>query len=317
MSVNIIGRTDAANLIPDQEVNEIIKMAPEQSVMLANARTVRMTSKKYKQPVLSTLPEAYWVDGDTGLKSTSKTEWAGLTITAEELAVIVPIPDAVIDDASVPLWNEIRPLLAEAIGKKVDQACIFGADKPATWPDAIVEAATDAGNYVVAGTGADFGVDVAALGAKIAQQGYGINGFMAKPGIQWQLVGLRDQVGQPIYTPLAGSPTNGLYGYKLNEVMNGAWDVTEAELIALDWSKQLIGIRQDVSYELFSEGVISDSDGKVLLNLMQQDTKALRVVFRVGYAVAAPKTRVQGETAYPAGVILPEGAEVDGEGDGD
>ena len=305
MPVNITGRTEAASLIPEQEVNEIIKMAPQQSIMLSNARIVRMTSKKYKQPVLSTLPEAYWVDGDTGLKSTSKTDWAGLTITAEELAVIVPIPDAVIDDASVPLWNEVRPLIAEAIGKKVDGASVFGADKPDTWPSDIVTAATAAGNVVERGTGDDLGVDVASLGALVAKQGYGINGFVSKPGMQWELIGLRDANKNPIYTPLAGSPANGLYGFPLNECMNGAWDATKAELIALDWSKQLIGIRQDVSYELFSEGVISDSDGKVLLNLMQQDTKALRVVFRVGYAVAAPKTRIQGNTAYPAGIITP------------
>lgn len=305
MPVNITGRTEAASLIPEQEVNEIIKMAPQQSIMLSNARIVRMTSKKYKQPVLSTLPEAYWVDGDTGLKSTSKTDWAGLTITAEELAVIVPIPDAVIDDASVPLWNEVRPLIAESIGKKVDGASVFGADKPDTWPSDIVTAATAAGNVVERGTGDDLGVDVASLGALVAKQGYGINGFVSKPGMQWELIGLRDANKNPIYTPLAGSPANGLYGFPLNECMNGAWDATKAELIALDWSKQLIGIRQDVSYELFSEGVISDSDGKVLLNLMQQDTKALRVVFRVGYAVAAPKTRIQGNTAYPAGIITP------------
>jgi HK97 family phage major capsid protein len=305
MPVNIIGRSEAANLIPVQEVQEIIKMAPQQSVMLSNARIVRMTSKKHKQPVLSTLPEAYWVNGDTGLKSTSKADWAGLYITAEELAVIVPIPDAVIDDSSVPLWPEIRPLVAEAIGKKVDGAAIFDVDRPESWPQAIVPAATAAGNYVTRGTGKDLGVDVASLGKKVAEQGYGVNGFISKPGMQWELVGLRDDNGQPIYTPIAGSPNNGLYGYKLNEVMNGSWNSNDAELIALDWSKQLIGIRQDVTYEIFKEGVISDANGKVLLNLMQQDTKALRIVFRVGYAVAKPLTRVQGQVAYPGGVILP------------
>ena len=305
-SINIIGRSDLApQMIPDQEVTKIIQMTPEQSVMLANARKVRMSSKLYKQPVLATLPEAYWVDGDTGLKQTSKADWEGLTITAEELAVIVPIPDAVVSDSKINLWDEVRPLIAEAIGKKVDQAAIFNVSKPTTWPTAIVPAATAVGNYVVRGTGADLGVDVANLGVKVANDGYGVNGFICKPGMQWELVGLRDAIDRPIYTPLAGSMNNGLYGYKLNEVMNGAWDSTAAELIALDWSKQLIGIRQDVTYEIFSEGVISDSDGKVLLNLMQQDTKALRVVFRVGYQVAKPKTRVQGQTAYPGGVILP------------
>ena len=307
-TLNIIGRSDLApQMIPDQEVTEILKMAPEQSVMLANAKRVQMSSQKYKQPVLATLPEAYWVDGDTGLKETTKADWQELTITAEELAVIVPIPDAVVSDSKINLWGEIRPLLAEAIGLKVDKAAIFGEDKPSTWPDAIVTAATAAGNTVARTADTDLGENVAELGAKVAQQGYGINGFITKPGMQWELVGLRDGNGNPIYTPLAGGMNSGLYGYKLNEVMNGSWDATAAELIALDWSKQLIGVRQDVTYEIFSEGVITDADGKVILNLMQQDSKALRVVFRVGYQVAKPKTRVQGETAYPGGLILPSG----------
>ena len=305
-TLNIIGRSDLApQMIPDQEVSEIIKMAPEQSVMLANARRVQLSSKKYKQPVLSTLPDAYWVDGDTGLKATSKSDWNDLTITAEELAVIVPIPDAVVEDAQVNLWGEVRPLVAEAIGKKVDQAAIFGTDKPASWPDAIVTAATAAGNVVQRVATKDLGVSVAELGAKVAAQGYGINGFMSKPGMQWELVGARDQNGAPVYTPLAGSPNNGLYGYQLNEVMNGSWDASAAEIIGVDWSKQLIGVRKDVTYQIFSEGVITDSDGKVVLNLMQQDTKALRVVFRVGYQVAAPITAIGAQTRYPGGIVTP------------
>src|SRR5699024_8131642 len=122
--------------------------APKSSVVLDRAKQVRMSSKKAKQPVLATLPEAYWVDGDTGLKQTTKNTWTGLTITAEELAVIVPIPDAVVDDANVPLWDQIKPLLAEAIGLKVDRAALFGVDKPASWPTGMVPGAIAAGNVV-------------------------------------------------------------------------------------------------------------------------------------------------------------------------
>ena len=39
---------------------------------------------------------------------------------------------------------------------------------------------------------------------------------------------------------------------------------------------------------------------------MQQDTKALRVVFRVGFQTAVPMTRLGG--SYPAGVITPAAA---------
>jgi len=305
MPVNIIGRSDLApSMIPDQEVSEIIKMTPQQSVMLSHARIVPMSSAKHKQPVLSTLPEAYWVNGDTGLKSTSKADWSDLTITAEELAVIVPIPDSVVEDSKINLWGEVRPLIAEALGKKVDGACVFGTDKPTSWPDAIVTQATAASNVVQRSAAKDLAKNVAELGQKVAEQGYGINGFLSKPGMQWELVGLRNQQGTPIYTPIAGTPNYGLYGYELNEVMNGSWVNASAELVALDWTKQLIGIRRDVTYEIFSEGVISDDEGKVVFNLMQQDSKALRVTFRVGYAVAKPKT-FAGGTAYPGGIITP------------
>lgn len=307
---NILGRADVGDaLMPDQVINEIIAEAPKSSVVLDRAKQVRLSAKKAKQPVLATLPEAYWVDGDTGLKETTKNTWDKITITAEELAVIVPIPDAVVDDANVPLWDQIKPLLAEAIGLKVDRAALFGVDSPASWPNGIVPDAITAGNVVTEGTGDDLGVDVASLGQIIAEDGFGVTGFAAKPGLQWQLVGLRSQQGVPIYTPsLAAGTPSGLYGYPLNEVMNGSWDADEATLLAADWSKFVVGIRQDVTYDLFSEGVISDSAGKVILNLMQQDTKALRVVFRVGFQVAKPITRVAGNAGYPAGVIVPAGS---------
>ncbi|MBP0095036.1 hypothetical protein, partial [Prescottella equi] len=85
-------------------------------------------------------------------------------------------------------------------------------------------------------------------------------------------------------------------------------DSTAATMIAADWSKVIVGIRQDVTFDLFSEGVISDASGKVILNLMQQDSKALRVVFRVGFQVANPLTRLNGTeaTRYPAGVLVPD-----------
>ena len=315
---NIVGRAEVSDaLLPEQIINEIIQTAPESSVVLSRARKARMTAKKAKQPVLASLPDAYWVDGDTGLKQTTDVAWKGVTMTAEELAVIVPIPNAVVDDASIPLWEEIRPLLAEAIGKKVDQAALFGTDKPTSWPTAIIPGAIAAGKVVQVGTGVDFGVDVADLAEKVSTGGFAINGFASRPGLSWKLRGLRDEQGQPIYgAPMTASQAPVLYGFPLDEVRNGAWDSEAAELLAADWTKFVAGIRQDITYDLFSEGVISDADGKVVLNLMQQDSKALRVVFRVGFQIANPITRLDtnDETRFPAGVVVPAGS---GTGEGD
>lgn len=301
---NIVGRADVADqLIPDEQVNEILQTAPEESVVLNRARTVRMSSKKSKQPVLASLPEAYWVDGDTGLKETDKVNWSGITMTAEELAVIVPIPDAVVDDANVPLWDEIRPLLREAIGKAVDQAALFGTNKPASWPAGIIPGAITAGNVSQLSASNDLAGAFLDVAGKASEGGFSVNGFATEPGLNWKLRGLKDSNGQYLFGAPSAGGNSTLFGYNLDEVRNGSWDSTVATGLALDWSKFVVGIRQDVTYDLFKEGVISDASGKVILNLMQQDTKALRVVFRVGFQVAVPATRLGG--TYPAGVVTP------------
>lgn len=309
----IIGRADVNDaLMPDQVISEIIQTAPEDSVMLTRAKKVRLSTKKAKQPVLASLPDAYWVDGDTGLKQTTDVTWSGINITAEELAVIVPIPNAVVDDANIPLWAQVRPLLKEAIGKAVDQAALFGVNKPASWPTGIVPAAIAAGNVAQLGAanpaGGTFDLASAflAVAEKASVKGFSVNGFATRPGLNWRLRGLKDTQGQYLF----GAPTQGgnasLFGFNLDEVRNGAWNAAAAEGLAIDWSKFVVGIRQDVTYDLFSEGVISDSDGVVVLNLMQQDSKALRVVFRVGFQVAIPRTRLDGGVfGYPAGVVTP------------
>lgn len=308
-SESITRADDAGVLVPEKIAQEIIKEAPQDSAVLSLARKVPLSTKVTKQPVLSALPAAYWVNGDSGLKQTTKAEWENLTITAEELAAIVVIPDALFDDASVPLWDEVKPYLRQAIGQKVDGAAIFGTDKPTSWGTAIYDGAIAAGNTTVLGTGDDIGVDVAQLGEQVAQDGYGVTGFASRPGLQWSLMGARDSEGRTIYTPQIGDTRAGLYGYPLNEVVNGAWDSDVATLIAADWKKFVVGVRQDISFKIFDTGVISDDDGKVIVNLMQQDAKALRVVFRVGFVAANPVTALNStDSRYPAAVLRPTNA---------
>ena len=123
---DLITRTDVP--IPTEEVGELLKVMPEESVLLKRARRQPMSTKSLKQTIMTTFPDAYWVDGDSGLKQTTKQAFSQPTMTAEELAVIAVVPDAVIDDSSLPIWATLRPYLAEAIGKKVDQAAIYGID---------------------------------------------------------------------------------------------------------------------------------------------------------------------------------------------
>ena len=125
----------------------------------------------------------------------------------------------------------------------------------------------------------------------MAQTGYTVNGFAARPGMNWRLVGIRCTQGVPIYEPDMQNGRGGnLYGYPLAMPDNGSWDATKAQVLGGDWGKAIIGLRQDISFKLFTEGVISDDSGKVILNLMQNDAVAMRLTMRLAYATVNPVT---------------------------
>ena len=309
---DLITRSDVP--IPTEEVGELLKVMPEESVLLKRARRQPMSTKTVKQTIMTTFPDAYWVDGDTGLKQTSKQSFQQPVMTAEELAVIAVVPDAVIDDSSLPIWETLRPYLAEAIGKKVDQAAIYGVDKPVSWPLALVPGAIAAGvitpgNLVAtpANQRKDAGQLVADLGLKMARSaGANLSGLIAEAGTAWELDQIRDASRRPIYDGTSGA----LRGVPFDELKNGAWSSvgtgdTAVPLIGVDWSQVYVGIRQDITVKMLDQAVISDAAGKVIFNLAQQDAKALRVVFRVGYQAIMPVNHQQTDAAkrFPAGVI--------------
>lgn len=308
---NIIDRSGAESLIPEERSREIIQNLPQQSAALQLFRRVTMSSKVTRQPVLSALPTAYWVNGDTGLKQTTEMAWSNKTLVAEELAVIVPVPEAVLDDAEFDIWGEVRPRLEEAFGIALDQAVLFGEGKPASWTDpAIVPGAVAAGNAVAMGTSAtDFADDINNVMAAVEADGFDVNGFVARRAIRARLRGLRDGNNNFLFSPslTAGTPAT-LYGEPLVYVSNGAWDDTAAELITGDFTRGIIGIRQDFTLKVLDQAVISDETGKVILNLAQQDAVALRAVMRVAYAVANPLNRLNPDAAtrWPFGVLLPD-----------
>lgn len=311
MALNMISRSAGTDpLVPEPFAAEVIKEMPKASAALSLCRRARMSTKTNRQPVLSLLPEAYWVAGDTGLKQTSKADWENLELVAEELAVIVPVPEAYIADSGIPIWDEVRPIVAEAFGRKLDQAVLFGTSKPATWTSAaIVPGAIAKNNDVEKGTGADLGIDIASMGQLLAGQGYSLNAFASAPGFNWELVSARSAQGTPIYGSgdLSQGVPSTIYGRRNSEIENGSWDAASALLVGGDFNKAIIGMRQDITFKVFTEGVITDDAGVVLLNLMQQDSVAMRFVMRVGYALANPVSPLADiADRFPFAVLTPE-----------
>lgn len=305
-----IDRNSLSGLIPEPVTREIIQGAVAESAVLRMARRLAdMTSKTQTLNVLDALPTAYFVNGeatDSGagdaFKQTTKMAWAKKKIYAEEIAVIVPIPEAVLDDSNYDIWGEIRPRLSEQFGKLIDSAILFGTDKPSTWRKGVVQSAIEAGNGVAAGTSLfDDIMGANGLIAKVEQDGFNPNGVMSAVQMRGQLRGLKDTTGQPIFkTDMQGGTRYALDGMDMYFPMNGSFDPSQAMMIVGDWSQLVYAIRQDITFKIFTEGVIQNPTTKAIeYNLMQNDMVALRAVMRLGWEIANPVNAYNADIENP------------------
>lgn len=296
--VNIIDRTGAESLIPVQESNEIIQGIITQSAVLQRGRKLpNMTSKQYKMPVLDMLPIAYFVNGDSGQKKTTKMAWDKKFIIAEEIAVIVPIPEAVLDDSEYDIWAETKPRIIEAFGKKIDGAILFGDDKPASWRADVVTTANTAKSVVMLGAGDNLYDKIMGEEGSIAlieNSGYFVNGHMADISMRAKLRGLKNANGDPLFkSDMQSGTTYSLDGSPMNFPNNGSFDKSKALMISGDFSQLVYSIRQDITFKLFTEGVVQNTDGSIAYNLMQNDMVALRAVMRLGWEIPNPINSIQ------------------------
>lgn len=309
---NMISRQQAEALIQEQLINTIQQDAPKQSVFMGLARKLpNMTSKQTRIPVLDMLPMAYWVNGDTGFKQTSEQAWDNVYITAEELAVIVPIPEAVVADASFDILGEVQPRVMEAIGQRVDGATIFGVNRPASWRADIITTARQAGNNVAPGSSPNYYDLIMGEGgviAKVEESGRMVTGALSAMGMRAKLRGLKGTDGHPIFkSDMQGATSYALDGAPMYFPQNGSFDQSIAQLIVGDFSQAVYSIRQDITVKILDQGVIQDPSTKAIVyNLAQQDMIALRVVFRMGWALPNPATRMDSDrTSCPFAYLEP------------
>lgn len=315
LDANIISRSNLSGLIPEPVTREIIQGVTEGSAVLAMGRRLpNMTSKTQTLNVLDSLPIAYFVDGDTGAKKTTNMAWDKKKIYAEEVAVIVPIPEAALDDADYDIWGEVKPRLTEAFGKVIDAAILFGTNKPTNWRAGLVPSAITKGAYVEQASTPTLYPDImgtSGLIAKVEQSGYMPTGVMSAVTMRAQLRALLDKSDRPLFkADMQGTTDYTLDGIPMTFPMNGAFDPTEALMIVGDFSQLTYAIRQDITFKVFTEGVIQNTDGTIAYNLLQNDMVALRAVMRLGWEIPNPINAFNAgdSNAFPFAVYLPYGS---------
>lgn len=317
---SVISRTDAAALIPEDVSAEILANLPTMNPLMQLARKLpNMSRAQRRLPVMGTFASAYFVAGDTGLKQTSDVTWENKYIDAEELAVIVPIPEAVLDDVDFDIWAQVRPEIERALSRAITAAVLYGTNIPASWTTnlgaaGIVAGSTAASHTISAAAYSD--LYEAILGEKAngddglfmlpEADGFMVSGSIAHMSMRGQLRNVRTTEGELIFkTSMQDASRFELDGTPLFFPTDGSMVAASSLLIAGQWDQLVYALRQDITYKVLDQAVIQDGAGNIIYNLAQQDMVALRAVMRLGFALPNPPTYMNetDATRYPFAVL--------------
>lgn len=304
--MSMIKKSDAYALFEPDVMSEIMEGTIKQSAVLQMFRRLpNMTSNKTKMRVLDSLPMAYWVDADTnnGRKKLTKMAWDNKFITAEELAVIVPIKEDVLDDADYDIWADVRPRLVEAFGKAIDNAILTGVNKPNGFRLDLLSSVLNAGAVVTQGADQTLYSAINDAMTKVEESGYNPTGLVGGVDVKGKFRMMLDTSGQPI----AGTEIGNLPKFYVD---NGSWDKDKAMMVVGDFSQAVYAIRQDITYKILDQAVIQDpANGEILYNLAQEDMVALRVVMRLGWEIPNPINALNPDeaTRFPFASIVKNG----------
>lgn len=299
--MTMIRRNDAEALIPQVVIDEIMQGVTKESKAMQMFRQLPNGSTGITQlRVLDSLPMAYWQTADTARKKLTKMAWDKKFIYYEELAVIVPIAEQTLDDATYDIWAEVRPRLVEAFGKAFDEAVFTGANKPAKFRADLLTSIRNAGATVTQGADTLYTAINNAM-VKVEESGYNVTGVVGGVDLKGKFRMMLDNIGQPI----KGTEIDELSKAYID---NGAWDKTKAQLIVGDMSQAVYSIRQDITFKILDQAVIQDpATGEIIYNLPQQDMVALRAVMRIGWEIPNPINALNPDeaTRFPFALIEP------------
>ncbi|WP_103061582.1 phage major capsid protein [Actinomyces qiguomingii] len=314
-----ITRAEVAGLIQDAYSTDFLNAAVDSSIVLQAFPTVSMGTKTERLPVLATIPHANWVTEDStadeGTKPTSKFSWANKTLVAEEVAVIIPVHENVVDDATEDILGEITRLGGQAMGYALDAAVLFGVNKPATWTDPDLFAAATASGNLTQISATDPASDL--VGAILQNAGLVIGDgefepdkLIARRSLRMQLANLRNTDGTPIYlpslsaTPGATDQVAGMTTLWARGTVAGdqpVFDATKATALIVDSTAVRIGVRQDITVKFLDQATVNG------INLAEKDMVALRFKARYAYCLRniVAQNNTEAVTRNPVGAVTP------------
>ena len=273
---NVLVYEQKDGTIPDQYNTLILDEVMENSKLMQLAKYEEMNEKEKDFQYFAEGPGAYWV-GEGEKIQTSKASWLTATMVAKKVGVIIPVSREFLHYKMSDFLTEIRPKIAEAFYKKIDDATFLNIDNP--FPQSIEESVVAANNVVEGELSYD---NILAVEDLLAEANYDANAFVSTRRNRKLLRNAATVVGnetQLIYDR-ASNTIDGLPVVDMSSAEEG-------HLYVGDFDKVFYGIPFNISYQISEDAqlsTITNEDGSPV-NLFEQELVALRATMDIGFMV--------------------------------
>lgn len=320
--------TNSSVVIPVEYSTQILRgVLGESKALQLGYRLPNMRGNTLKLNVLNYLPVANWVKNsalpvgapsEIKRKPVSRLAWEGVDVVAEEIAVIIPVAINTLRDLegnAIALVPEITQQVIGAFNQVIDGAVFFGTNSPYSSYYGIVSAASTAGATVSwdGQGGTSFYKAISDAMSKVEESGYIPDAILGAPSLRGAFRGSITNLG------VVSADQGEVGGLARHIDMTGGFDTTSAFAIVGDFKRGLVySVREEMELRVLYEATIKDGDTEY--NLAQQDMVAFRFTMRLGFAIANPVNRLNGELSsdgkylekgssqYPFAVITKSGA---------
>lgn len=242
--------TDSAGgyTVPDiLSARMIDRLRAASVVFRAGAQTVPLGSDTNYVARVETDPEPAWRSENATVDESDPT-FGRVVLEPKSLAVIVRVSRELLDD-SVNISSTLPRILAEGMAQELDRVAMFGSGA-APEPQGVTNFSGLTANSYAGGALESYGPLIQARTA-LRSANSDVSAYVLNPRDEGTLAGLTANDGQPLSVPSAISQVPMLTTTKVPT--DGGAGEDESQIIAGDWRRLMVGMRQDLRIEVLRE----------------------------------------------------------------
>lgn len=266
-------KDNLSGTVPLEISKEIIKNVIDQASILKVCKKEPMASDKKTIPHLTDSGSATWVKEGESIGTTIP-QFDYPQLKACKLGVIIPITNEKINDSVSSVMTEVKQAMADAFATAIDKACIFGIDSP--FDTNLVDAIGT--QKIVFSDSWD--TSLSNVMGLVENNKYNCNNILMGLS-QKKIIRLLANDG----TKKSSITLNNIFETPIEYVRD--WDDTKALSITGDFSKAIVGTRENIEYKVLDQATIVSGDETI--NLAQRDMIAIKATMRMGFVIVDPK----------------------------